>query len=152
MVRRVGLWAPLLIVVATAALIPASASAGCEKANLNNPGHHYGLYKNGCIPTTPPVVTPTVPHTTPSGHTSHPLVVHPATQHGKPVTSENLAPEIELPLGTIIQPVGEPEPDMWLWVVTALLPTLLVLWLLIAARTATYAVQRQRPVATAPAA
>jgi len=139
------------------ALAPAPALAGCENANLNNPGHHYGLYKNGCLPL--PVVTPTPapaptpkPKPKPVKHVpgTH-VVTTPLSTSVKPNQSDGLStltlPIINPPPTTV--PVAENLNDSNLWLISALLPTLLVLWLLIAARTLTEGLRRRRRAAPA---
>jgi hypothetical protein len=149
-VLRKGLWALAPFVVALLALAPAPALAGCEKANLNNPGHHYGLYKNGCLQL--PVVIPTpTPKPTPKP-VNHPPHSVPVASDLSSTNNPNHATGVT---NTLIQiSDGNPPPvtlpgsenfdDTNLWLITALLPTLLVLWLLIAGRTLTEALRRRR--------
>jgi len=158
-VLRKGLWALAPFVVAILALAPAPALAGCENANLNNPGHHYGLYKNGCLQL--PVVIPT-PSPTPSPTQAPKPVNHPP--HNVPVagdlSSTNHPNQATGITNTLVQigdgnpppvtvPASENLDDTSLWLITALLPTLLVLWLLIAARTLTEGLRRRRRAAPA---
>jgi hypothetical protein len=156
-VLRKGLWALAPFVVSVLALAPAPALAGCENANLNNPGHHYGLYKNGCLPS--PVVTPApAPAPTPKPKpVKHPPSTHVVTTQlstsVKPDQSSGLS-TLTLPIGPgnptpAMVPVAENLTDSNLWLLTALLPALLVLWLLIAARTLTEGLRRRRRAASA---
>jgi len=156
-VLRKGLGALAPLVVALFALAPAPALAGCENANLNNPGHHYGLYKNGClqlpvvIPTPAPAPAPkpkpvqhpphNVPVTTTLSSTTHPNQATGVTNTLVQIGDGNPPP--------VTVPAGENLNDTNLWLVTALVPTLLVLWLLIAGRTLTEALRRRRKAAAA---
>jgi len=156
-VLRKGLWALAPFVVALLALAPAPALAGCEKANLNNPGHHYGLYKNGCLQL--PVVIPTP---APAPAPKPKPVTHPP--HNVPVASDlssSSTPNHATGVTDTLIQIGDGNPppvivpasanlnDANLWLITALLPTLLVLWLLIAGRTLTEALRRRRRVTAA---
>src|SRR2546428_11684406 len=49
----------LPLVLAPAPVFAATSVPACGHANVNNPGHHYGLIKNGCLPGTPPLIAPT---------------------------------------------------------------------------------------------
>lgn len=154
MVSRKGLWALAPFVVSLLALAPAPVLAGCEKANLNNPGHHYGLYKNGCHQLL--VVTPTpapAPAPKPNQHPHPTGVVTHLSSTVKPNQSSGLTavtPQIEIGQDNpppLTVPAGQTLNDTNLWLVTSLLPTLLVLWLLIAGRTLTEALRRRRRAA-----
>ena len=153
MVLRKGLWALPPLVVCMFALAPAPALAGCEKANLNNPGHHYGLYKNGCLQlpvVTPPPASAPAP---PPKRAQHPhaiganTLVSPTRQHHETGLT-TLTPRIDFgQANPPVVPVAQTLTDTNLWLVTALLPTLLVLWMLIAGRTMTEAMRRRKRAA-----
>jgi hypothetical protein len=160
LVVRVRLLALPAIVVCVFALAPSVASGAnlapsCGHANTNNPGQHKGLFKNGCLklpvpaPNPPPVVAgqtggqASVSGLIPSSTISlGPPPVSQPISHGHRVVSLPIASEPRAP--------AIPWSDRNLWIVTALLPSLLVLWLLIAGRAAADALQkRSGPVVSA---
>jgi hypothetical protein len=106
----------------------AAAAPSCGHANLNNPGHHYGLYKNGCIPTPPkpPPIRPPVPGQNPPITRNTPAVK--LTQ----AAAAGLAfqPLFRVPGGVDLGTQGS---DRNLWVIEALLPVLLTIWLMLLA-------------------
>jgi hypothetical protein len=55
-------FAVLLVALAPGPVLAATSSPACSHANLNNPGHHYGLIKNGCLlqQSPPPAPVPTL--------------------------------------------------------------------------------------------
>ncbi len=135
----------LFFAVAPTAALASSAGPACGHANANNPGHHYGLIKNGCWPASAPkpvpspVPTPKLPPSaiTPPGHVavapspaSTPAAVVPAAV--TPSSTGAITPALR----GAKQPGSVAAIDRNLWVVTALLPTLLVIWLLLAGRIA----------------
>jgi hypothetical protein len=158
LVVRARLLALPVIVVCVFALAPsvalgANLGPSCGHANTNNPGQHKGLFKNGCLklptPNPPPVVVGqtggqgSVSGLIPSSRISlGPPQASQPMSHGHRVVSPPIASEPQAP--AILWS------DRNLWIVTALLPSLLVLWLLIAGRAAADALQkRSGPVASA---
>jgi hypothetical protein len=134
----------LLFVVAPTAALASSTGPACGHANANNPGHHYGLIKNGCWPASAPkpvlspVPAPKLPPTavTPPGHVS---VATPPASKPAAVVPAALTPSSTGAIAPALRsskPGNVPAIDHNLWVVTALLPSLLVIWLLLAGRVA----------------
>jgi hypothetical protein len=110
--------------------LTALAAPSCGHANLHNPGHHYGLYKNGCIPPPPahkpPPVKPPVPGRNRPPNGNAPAVkLTQAAAAGLP-----FQPFFTVPGGVEL---GAQGPDRNLWVIEALLPALLVIWLMLLA-------------------
>lgn len=118
--------------------VPALAAPSCGHANLHNPGHHYGLYKNGCIPPPapkPPPVKPPVPgHHPPLGGNSPAVKLTEAAAAGL-----GFQPFFRVPGGV---ESGTQGPDRNLWLIEALLPALLVIWLMLLAGARSF---RMRP-------
>lgn len=152
MVRHVGLWASALMLFSAAAFIPSTVLAGCGHANVNNPGHHYGLHKNGCLPA--PTHAPAPVSNPPSTGVTRKLTLSPpqsapAAGVQLPIQTPAGGP-VEGQLPVEIAPEAVPFRDPNLWLVTALLPTLVVLWALIAVRSWMLAYRRRtRQVAAA---
>ncbi len=153
MVVRMRLLALPAIAVCVFALAPSVASGAnlapsCGHANTNNPGQHKGLFKNGCLKLPAPALNPppvVVGQTGGQGNVSGlipssrislgPPQVSQPMSHGHRAASPPIASEPRAP--------AIPWSDRNLWIVTALLPSLLVLWLLIAGRAAADALQKR---------
>ena len=162
MVVRVRLLALPAVVVCVFALAPsvafgASLGPSCGHANTNNPGQHKGLFKNGCLKlpalNPPPVVVgQTASQTGGLGGVSG-LIPSPNISLGPPQVSQPMSHghrAVSPPIAYEPQARAIPWSDRNLWIVTALLPSLLVLWLLIAGRAAADALQkRDGPVVSA---
>jgi hypothetical protein len=140
---RVAARAASLFAFSFLVLIPASSLAVYADANPNNHGHHYGQLKHQHVPAPqpPPVPAPAPP---PAPKAKPP---------GVTTTANNLIPAI-VPVATspdsggasALPPVGGAIPapqrvvavvpafhDPNLWVVEALLPALLIVWLIMLA-------------------
>jgi hypothetical protein len=129
---------------------------GNHYGQISNPGHHYayGRYKHQ---TPPPVTPPTVTPPTPNGHQGH----NPSGSNGTQVASSNVGAgeSSGLPdLPVVLPPVqGGPadqvkfvtaDPDNpYEWLVLAILPALLAIWLLVAARAALNAARGRKKAA-----
>lgn len=107
-------------------------------ANPNNHGHHYGQLKHQHPAPVPP--PPPVPAPKPNPPAGSPGVTHPnsVTEQTNPVpASSGLVPPLpEIGGQTIPQRAGgavQPFRDPNLWVVEALLPALLIVWLMLLA-------------------
>jgi len=104
-------------------------------ANPNNHGHHYGQLKH---PKHPPVATPTPtaasnPAATPLPTNSPGIVTSPGPGAGagaaaKAVTSPK--PDIKTPLAPVAFRTPVPN-DPWWWLLLAILPTLVAVWLIV---------------------
>src|SRR5258707_4434872 len=70
-----GIVAFLLALAPTSALAAHSPQPACGHANLDNPGNHYGLIKNGCLPRSPTPPAPT-PISTPIQTPASPRVIN----------------------------------------------------------------------------
>jgi hypothetical protein len=139
----------LALALAPSVAFGANLAPSCGHANTNNPGQHKGLFKNGCLklppppaPNPPPVVggqsggQGSASGLIPSSRISPgPLQVSQPTSHGHRAVS--------FPILSKPQVAAIPWSDRNLWIVTALLPSLLVLWLLIAGRAAADALQKR---------
>ena len=149
MVVRARLLALPALVVCLFALAPsvafgASLGPSCGHANTNNPGQHKGLFKNGCLrlpaPNPPPVVAGQAGgQESVSGLIPSSRISLGPTQLSQPMSHGHRA--VSLPIAS--EPPAIPWSDRNLWIVTALLPSLLVLWLLIAGRAAADALQKR---------
>lgn len=169
---RACLLACASLVVLAIALVPtpvlaATPSPACAHANLDNPGHHYGLIKNGCLGTPSPA--PPAPHPAPA---PTPNPVSSGVSGGVPATVHPVAPVIPrmsmpteaVPPDTtpapliVTSPPQATEPanasvqsnDRKPWVVIGLLGSALLLLLLIALAVSGYLRRRQQG-ANAPA-
>jgi len=157
LVVRVRLLALPAIVVCVFALSPsvafgANLGPSCGHANTNNPGQHKGLFKNGCLklptpaPNPPPVVVGQTASQTGglggvSGLIPSSRISLGAAQVSQPMSQGHRA--VSRPTASEPQAPAIPWSDRNLWIVTALLPSLLVLWLLIAGRAAVDALQKR---------
>src|SRR5256885_8768503 len=72
-----GIVAFLLAIAPTSALAAPSTQPACGHANLDNPGNHYGLIKNGCLLRSPTPPAPT-PISTPVQTSASPRVINPS--------------------------------------------------------------------------
>jgi hypothetical protein len=141
---RVCLLAPAIAVCSFGlAPMPALAAPSCGHANLHNPGHHYGLYKNGCIPLPPAPKPPPVKPPVPGHHpppNSPPIGNSPALKLTQAAAAGlGFQPFFTVPGGVEL---GTQGPDRNLWVIEALLPVLLVIWLMLVAGARSF---RMRP-------
>jgi len=151
------LLAPLAICVCILASAPTAVSAAslapsCGHANTNNPGQHKGLFKNGCLklpapaPNPPPVVVGQGAGQGAGQGNASGLVPSLKLSPGPSEVSEpmsRLHRAVSLPIPSEPQVAAIPWSDRNLWIVTALLPSLLVLWLLIAGRAAADALKKR---------
>lgn len=167
---RACLLACLSLGVLVCALVPApvlaaSPSPACGHANLDNPGHHYGLIKNGCLQTpSPPTPAPT-PHPAPAPAPNPvsggvPVTVHPVARvipHTG--TISQVVPADATPAPLIVTnpplPIQSANPnvsynDRNSWVVIGLLGAGFLLLLLIAIAISGY-LRRRQQTANAPA-
>jgi len=60
----------LTVALGTPAVLASTLAPACGHANLNNPGNHYGLIKNGCVQQPPPPSPSPVPPPPPTAHPS----------------------------------------------------------------------------------
>jgi hypothetical protein len=138
----------LFFTLAPTSALAASSVPACGHANVNNPGHHYGLIKNGCLPTQS-VPPPPVPVPTPG-----PTLKPPPAVVGDPVgnvpgatrspgAAALAAPTIitALPasasspqLSLTTSPSSAPAAEDNIWLLMALLVIMVALWLLLVAR------------------
>lgn len=169
-VARASLLAsPVLVVLfftlASTPALAASSVPACGHANVNNPGHHYGLIKNGCLPTQS-VPPPPVPVPTPGPTLKSPpaVVGDPAGSVPGGIPNPGAA---ALPAPTIItalpasasnpqlslatRPSSAPAVENNIWVVMALLVIMVVLWLLLLARFSARALRLRMGLAPVPA-
>ncbi len=157
MIGHARLRALLAIFVCTLALAPTSAfgaslAPACGHANTNNPGLHTGLFKNGCLklpapaPNPPPAVAgQTVGQGNTSGLFLAMKLSFGGAQVSNPISRGRRA--VSLPILSQPQVTAIPWSDRNLWIVTALLPSLIVIFLLIAGRAVADAIQKRgRPV------
>ena len=160
MVARAYLLASSGLVAFAFALAPTSILAAgsvpaCGHANVSNPGHHYGLIKNGCLPGRPVTPSPSSapapkPPPAPVAKTI-PNVPSGAKSSGTPVQAISAA--VKPSPTTALQPAGSLDPatapadDRYLWLVTVLLPIMLGLWLLLVAGASAKALRRRRQAA-----
>ena len=142
------------VVALSCASIPISSLVVYADANPNNHGHHYGQLKHQHPPTpapqpqpapkpNPPAVAPTV---------SHPNVaITPTTAPAAPSESTLPLPNLGGQNTPRKQVVAAPPPgrDPNLWIVEALLPALLVAWLILLA--ASRGLRQRKPDGQAPA-
>jgi hypothetical protein len=144
-----GVVAFLLAAAPTSALAADPPHPACGHANLDNPGNHYGLIKNGCLPGSPtppapqpsPAAIPTAIPTPISTPASRPAVtqapVAPVTAGPSETPAAAAGPVYLIPAGDESEaPQGEvatvrPSGDTSLWLLEALLPTLIVVWLIL---------------------
>ena len=156
--------AALLLALAPTPGLAATTNAGCGHANLNNPGHHYGLIKNGCLrPPTPPPTPLPIPQPTaiPTPHSSPAPILRPAQPiaqvrpSSSPVRAVMPADTAPAPLNLTSPPVvANPavataqasDHSVWTWI--GLVGSALLLLLLIALATTTYLRRRLRAAAT----
>lgn len=91
MTFRVRLWvcssvAMLAIALGTTSVLASTPLPACGHANLNNPGNHYGLLKNGCLHQPPP--PPRAPSPSPVPPPPPPPAAHPSpSASARPVSS-----------------------------------------------------------------
>lgn len=166
MIRACRLVCSSLAVLALS-LAPApvlAATPACGHANLANPGHHYGLIKNGCLNTPPPSPLPAprpVPAPTPNPVSGVvPPIVHavvPVVPHFNTPTEvvpDDAAPAPLVlttpPAASVLIKAGVPSTDSNPWVVIGLLASSLLLLLLIALAVSGY-LRRRHQRANAPA-
>lgn len=153
------------------ASLPATAAASvpaCGHANTDNPGHHYGLIKNGCLPTsvppspapvpTPvpaPVPTPVATHSpgqTVPGQATVPARTTPAAGTPGNQFLPAIAPAITATPGPASHPqviastvpATEQSPDFILWLTLALLVAMVAIWLFLIGRATAQAVRKRR--------
>jgi hypothetical protein len=130
-------------------------------ANPNNHGHHYGQLKHQHPPVPaaqpPPAVVPPPPGIVPPPVRPNPPAVAPGVVHPNVAIAQTNPPPVSIgvipPLpdlggqtapqkaGGAVQPFRDPN----LWVVEALLPALLIVWLMLLA--ASRALRRRTPAA-----
>ena len=157
-VARACLLASFGLVAFAFALAPTSVAASsvpaCGHANVNNPGHHYGLIKNGCLPGLPvkPSPSPAPAPKPPAAPVANPIPNIPSgaksTIPGQArSTAVEPSPTSALQPAGALSPVAAPAGDRNLWVVTGLLPIMLGLWLLLVAGASAKALRRHRPAA-----
>ncbi len=135
-------------------ILAASSGPACGHANVSNPGHHYGLIKNGCMPSRP--VTPS-PSSAPASNPPPAGVGNTARQiiSGAPLSStpahairaSEPSPAIAIKSVGAVDPANAPSGDRNLWVVMALLPTMLALWVLLVVGASASALHRLRQAA-----
>lgn len=168
MVARASLLASPVLVVLMVVLMPMSALAAssvpaCGHANLNNPGHHYGLIKNGCVatpsggpspapaptpaPKLPPVAVGNTARNAPAATSAGTAVAHAIPVVITPLRATAVNPELR----ASSRPANAPADDRDLWVVIALLPFMLVLWLLLLGIASANALQRRKRSMPVPA-
>ena len=156
-VARACLLASFGLVAFAFALAPTSVAASsvpaCGHANVNNPGHHYGLIKNGCLPGLAVKPSPAPAPKPPAAPVANPIPNIPSSSQSstKPVHARSIAvepsPTSALQPAGALSPVAAPAGDRNLWVVTGLLPIMLGLWLLLVAGASAKALRRHRPAA-----
>jgi len=139
----------LALALAPSVAFGANLAPSGGHANTNNPGQHKGLFKNGCLklppppaPNPPPVV---VGQSGGQGSASG-LIPSSRISPGPPPVSQPISHGhrvASLPIASEPQAPAIPWSDRNLWIVTALLPSLLVLWLLIAGRAVADALQKR---------
>lgn len=81
-------FAVLVVALAPTSALAATPGPACGHANLNNPGNHYGLIKNGCLnqpPPPPPTPTSQPPRLHPSPVPTHEPVSSGVTNIAKPI-------------------------------------------------------------------
>lgn len=153
----------LFFTLAPTSVLAAASTPACGHANMNNPGHHYGLIKNGCLPTQSPIPAPVPVPTSHSTPKPPPVVVSdpPRTVPVGTPSAGLVAPAIPdiitvLPvsasdpqLSRSTSPSNSPAVDYNIWVVMALLLIMVVLWLVLVGRISAKALglrMRQVPV------
>jgi hypothetical protein len=134
--------------------VAASSVPACGHANVNNPGHHYGLIKNGCLPglAVKPSPSPAPAPKPPAAPVANPIPNIPSGAKSTiPGQARSIAvepsPTTALQPAGSLSPVAAPAGDRNLWVVTGLLPIMLGLWLLLVAGASAKALRRHRPAA-----
>jgi hypothetical protein len=123
--------------------LPISSLVAYADANPNNHGHHYGQLKHAHPPVPVPQPSP-APVPPPAGKPNPPVVVPPVSHPNVAIAQTNTppvsnGPTLPLPdlggqtapqhVGAAVQPYRDPN----LWVVEALLPALLIVWLILLA-------------------
>src|SRR3989441_4102414 len=139
----------LLLVLAPTPGFAATSVPACGHANVDNPGHHYGLIKNGCLSGTPrppaPTPAPTLAPKPDAGVVGNAIQNLSSAKASGSDPTDLIPPAPAPPPITVVNPLAASDPkpvtapsgDRNLWVVMALLPIILVILLLFAARTAT---------------
>lgn len=128
------------VVALSCAWIPVTGLVVFADANPSNHGHHYGQLKHQ-HPPVPAPQPPPAPAPPPAPKPNPPAIVPIASQPGDAVGQTTAPPVSTLPLpdlgGRQIQKQGvaalPPLRDPNLWVVEALLPALLIVWLIVLA-------------------
>jgi len=157
-------FAILVVALAPAPVLAATSSPACSHANLNNPGHHYGLIKNGCLlqPSPPPAPVPTA-HPAPvpiSNPVAGGVVIKPAQPTASPRPRQAIQTGL-LPADATPAPLNQTSPplvaghattnfrgaDHNVWAEIGLLGSALLLLLLACLGVATYLRRRQRMAA-----
>lgn len=137
-----GIVAFLLAIAPISALAADSPQPACGHANLDNPGNHYGLIKNGCLLRSPTPAPAPTPISTPIQTPASPRVINPSPNvpatvvpsetpaaTGGSLDLRGVGEKSALPQGTAA--TVPPSRDTNLWLVEALLPTLVIVWLIL---------------------
>jgi hypothetical protein len=142
------------VVALSCASISITSLAVYADANPNNHGHHYGQLKHQHPAPTPapapppasrpnpPALAPTAPH--PTAEIAQ-TIVPPASSGLTPLLPDLGGQTAPQHASAVVQPFRDPN----LWVVEALLPALLIVWLMLLA--ASRVLRKRTPAAKEPA-